>query len=149
MENICIKFFKGGHMTEEEEEIVVDYLSDHRIKIHLDTSNQKMCQLALTHKYGSKEKFNDVILNLNKETEVQSEKFIKDRYGNLDINTYLKIAMESDDKTLLNMMNVSKIHSLKFDDSFFGYAFLNSYFYIFLDQEKYKSKNLEKHLKSI
>lgn len=48
-------------------------------------------------------------------------------YGDLDINTYLNIALISDDRTLLNMMLSSKSHMAKFDDMFFK-KYLNKHY---------------------
>ena len=128
MESLCVRFYKGGHIDEEEEEIIVDYLSDHNINVNLDTSLEKMCYLALKHKLGSEEQINIFIKTLSSDKEdINSEPLVAKKYGDLDINTYLKIALEVDDKTLLSMMKTSKIHFDKFDDKFF-LAYMQKYY---------------------
>lgn len=120
MESLCIRFYKGGHIDEEEEEIIVDYLSHHHINVNLDTPLERMCYLALKHKLGGKTAANQFIKSLSEDKEeIYSEPIIANKYGDVDINTYLKIALEVDDETLLNMIKTSKIHLNKFDDKFF------------------------------
>lgn len=119
MQSLCARFYRGGDINEEEEEIIIDYLSANKIDVNINTSLKKICYLALKHKLGGKEQAINFIKSLSTDKEVYNEKIIPKKYGDIDINTYLQIALIVDDETLLNMMKTSKIHFDKFDDKFF------------------------------
>ena len=76
--------------------------------------------MALTKHFGRKERAEKFIKEINQEKEVEMKSEpIRNIYGDLDINTYLQIALAADDRNLLNMMNVSYAHRSKFDENFF------------------------------
>lgn len=125
-ERICQKFFQKGEMSEDDEEILIDFLYRRGIEVNIDIPKRKLCIRVLDKKLGSREK-SKLFYRKAKEDEIlsrrdiilESEAYDPNKYGDLNIDTFLKIAMEADDFTLLKLMNISKIHANKFTDSFF------------------------------
>lgn len=126
METICINYFKGANITDDDEDIIIDYLSDHNINVSLDMKVKDMCLLALNHKHGNVEK-ND---NFDVDDRDNQEIIEINKYGDLSIDVYLNIAMNADDRTLLQMMSVSKRHMNKFNNIFFKNYLIKNYPYL-------------------
>jgi hypothetical protein len=119
MEIACSRFYKTQTLSPEDEEIIIDYLYDNNIDVNLDTPPKRLCYLALKHKLGSKEKVQEFRQSLFSYNITEEGEYNLKKYGDMDINSYLNIALYADDRTLLSMMNVSKSHQYKFDDNFF------------------------------
>lgn len=119
METVCAKHFKGSEITEDDELILIDYLYDNGIEVDMDVEHDELCRLAMIKRLGSEKNLEDWIANLDKPIEMRSEKYNPNKYGDLNLNTYLKIALMSDDRTVLNMMYALPLNWKHFDDKFF------------------------------
>jgi len=115
LETICNYFYKSGVLDEEKEEILIDYLYTKGIEIEIDYPKEALCDAVLLQNKINIEEYKE---KLFKDIDVEVSGEYKS-YGNLDIETFLNIAMLSDDRTLLKLINISKIHREKFNDRFF------------------------------
>ena len=52
MEEICIRYFQGGHVSDDDEEEIVDFLQSKKIKVKLNMDVNMLCALAMTHLHG-------------------------------------------------------------------------------------------------
>lgn len=110
MNRLCYQHLNSPFkLRDEDEEKLVDYLSDLGIEVDIDTNIDDMCAILLaTEPYVHKK---------TETTENISPKVTN--YGDLDINLYMRLAMNADRKTLESMMMASKAHYVKFDEKFF------------------------------
>lgn len=144
MESVCSKYYKVGSITEEEEELLVDFLYNNGIEVDLDIEVEQLCYLSLLAKFKSIEKIEKFKKELKKEFEIKSE-IPKKQTGYFDKDTYMKVALNADDRTLLNMLKATKY---KFKDSFFR-DYLNLNYSNLLKFKPYNQSYKEYYLQAI
>lgn len=166
-EEICINYYRGEYfndgLSEENNDFLVDYLSDRNLDVDLDSSNNDICKLVIQQKMddeGSLDKLEDYIENikqfklsahtlsklsahtLSKHTSVISLNKGKIFKANIPADIYLKIALASDWQTIKNMIIASNTNnsndSSKFNETFFK-TLLQQRYPLLL---KYKDENI-------
>ena len=94
-------------ITGDQEDLLVDYLESFGIEADIDMSTVDICHMVLAVEPYTPSVYTDTITS-----EIP-------QYGILNIDLYMKIAMDADRDTLNAMIRTSKAHNTKFDEAFF------------------------------
>jgi hypothetical protein len=110
MNQLCYEHLQWGrYISQDEENMLVDYLSENDIEVDIDDTTNEICLMVL--------KLRPYTPSLDKTSVDKS--IIGQPSGKVPIDIYMNIAMDSDRETLLSMMSTSKYHQSKFDENFF------------------------------
>jgi hypothetical protein len=128
-EEICINYYRGGGLSEENSDFLIDYLSDRDLDeyINQDSSNEDICNLVIRQKMNDEDSLEDIndyigniksFRNINQyQPELKRKENVKSFRANIPIDLYLQIALESDWQTIKNMIIAN--NSEKFNETFF------------------------------
>jgi hypothetical protein len=119
MNRLCYEYLNhAGVMDDDMEESLIDHLELLGYETTIDMTREDICNAILLIEPYKPKKYNKI------NTELTSE---LPNTGYIDVDLYMKIAMDADRDTLNSMSRASSYHSKKFDDEFYKEYLLKHY----------------------